>query len=251
MDRTKTAEKIGAKFFNQEFYAENSNTDEEFKAIAQNFICGDTLARDVLTDKAKLLVILTALTTVQTLKPLAKYTKAALNAGASPEEITETLYQCAPYIGISRVEAALEAVNGVFAQENIAYPLKGQANVDETTRFAKGLAVQQQIFGADNINNMRANAPAELKHIQDYLSAYCFGDYYTRGTLDLKMRELITFSAIICLGGCEPQAKAHAGANISVGNTKEMLIEAATQCLPFIGFPRTLNAIGCISAVCK
>ena len=119
----------------------------------------------------------------------------------------------------------------------------------EETRFEKGLAVQQEIFGADNINNMRAAAPEELKHIQDYLSAYCFGDFYTRGTLDLKMRELITFCAICCLGGCEPQAKSHAGANISVGNTREMLIDAVTQCLPFIGFPRTLNAISCINEV--
>jgi len=93
---------------------------------------------------------------------------------------------------------------------------------------------------------MRANAPAELKHIQDYLSACCFGDFYTRGTLDLKMRELITFCAICCLGGCEPQAKAHAGANLSVGNTRETLIDALTQCLPFIGFPRTLNALTCL-----
>ena len=76
-------------------------------------------------------------------------------------------------------------------------------------------------------------------------------DFYTRGTLDLKMRELITFCAICCLGGCEPQAKSHAGANISVGNTREMLIDAVTQCLPFIGFPRTLNAISCINEVTR
>ncbi len=115
----------------------------------------------------------------------------------------------------------------------------------------KGLAVQQKIFGEENINAMRSAAPEELKHIQDYLSAWCFGDFYTRGTLDLKMRELITFCAICCLGGCEPQAKAHAKANISVGNTREMLIAAMTQCLPLIGFPRTLNAISCIDGVTK
>ena len=87
--------------------------------------------------------------------------------------------------------------------------------------------------------------------IQDYLSAWCFGDFYTRKVLDLKMRELITFCAICCLGGCEPQAKAHVGANIHVGNTREILIAAVTQCLPFIGFPRTLNAISCIDEVTK
>lgn len=250
MNREEKAEVINKKWFNQENCCDDGK-DSEFKAIIKNFVYGDNLSRNILIDKQKVLIILTALTTVQTLKPLIKYTKAALNLEVKPEEITETLYQCAPYIGISRVQAALDEVNEVFVQQNIKFPLENQATVDEATRFIKGLTVQQSIFGKENINTMRENAPEELKHIQDYLSAYCFGDYYTRGTLDLKMRELITFSAIICLGGCEPQAKAHASANISVGNTKEMLIEAATQCLPFIGFPRTLNAIGCISAVCK
>lgn len=250
MNREEKAEVINKKWFNQENCCDDSK-DSEFKEIIKNFVYGDNLSRNILTDKQKVLIILTVLTTVQTLKPLIKYTKAALNLEVKPEEITETLYQCAPYIGISRVQAALDEVNEVFVQQNIKFPLENQATVDEATRFIKGLTVQQSIFGKENINTMRENAPEELKHIQDYLSAYCFGDYYTRGTLDLKMRELITFSAIICLGGCEPQAKAHASANISVGNTKEMLIEAATQCLPFIGFPRTLNAIGCISAVCK
>jgi len=164
----------------------------------------------------------------------------------TPEQIKETLYQCAPYIGLEKVQCALDEVNRAFQSAGIAYPLAKQATVSEETRFEKGLAVQQEIFGADTINTMRANAPAELKHIQDYLSAYCFGDFYTRGTLDLKMRELITFCAICCLGGCEPQAKAHAGANLSVGNTRQTLIEALTQCLPFIGFPRTLNALSCL-----
>ena len=63
---------------------------------------------------------------------------------------------------------------------------------------------------------MNASAPADQKHINDYLSANCFGDYYTRKVLDVKERELITFTAIVTLGGCEPQAKAHAAANISV-----------------------------------
>ena len=197
------------------------------------------------------LVTLTALTTCQTLDNMAAYTEAALGAGATPEEIKETLYQCTPYIGMERVWAALKEVNKAFQAAGIKEPCRKQGTVTEETRFEKGLAVQQEIFGADNINKMRDAAPEELKHIQDYLSAYCFGDFYTRGTLDLKMRELITFCAICCLGGCEPQAKSHAGANISVGNTREMLIDAVTQCLPFIGFPRTLNAISCINEVTR
>ena len=247
MERTDRTEKNNEKWFKGAAF--EGAMDPEFTGIARGFLCGDVLSRGCLTDRQRALVTLTALTTCQTLDNMAAYTEAALGAGATPEEIKETLYQCTPYIGMERVWAALKEVNRAFQAAGIKEPCKEQGTVTEETRFEKGLAVQQEIFGADNINNMRAVAPEELKHIQDYLSAYCFGDFYTRGTLDLKMRELITFCAICCLGGCEPQAKSHAGANISVGNTRELLIDAVTQCLPFIGFPRTLNAISCINEV--
>jgi len=217
--------------------------DPDFQEIAQRFLCGDVTEHGTLTDVQKALIRLVALTACQTWKSLAQYTRSALDVGATPTEIKEALYQCAPYIGLERVQCALDEVNQAFLEANVGRSVERQSTVSEETRFEKGLAVQQEIFGADTINAMRANAPAELQHIQQYLSEYCFGDFYTRGTLDLKMRELITFCAICCLGGCEPQAKVHAGANLSVGNTRETLIDAITQCLPFIGFPRTLNAI--------
>ena len=63
----------------------------------------------------------------------------------------------------------------------------------------------------------------------------------------MKERELLTFIMIVSLGGAEPQAASHASANISIGNSKDMLIEAVTQCIPYIGYPRTLNAIAIIN----
>jgi 4-carboxymuconolactone decarboxylase len=63
------------------------------------------------------------------------------------------------------------------------------------TRLDKGIAVQTQIFG-EQIPRMRAAAPENLQHIQDYLSAFCFGDTYTRKTLDLQDREMLTLCAI-------------------------------------------------------
>lgn len=245
MKRTELTEKNNQNWYRGQAFSDNG-CDPEFREIAQGFLCGDVTEHGTLSDVQKALIRLVALTACQTWKPLEDYTLSALDVGATPVQIKETLYQCAPYIGLEKVQCALDEVNRAFQSAGITYPLAKQTTVSEETRFEKGLAVQQEIFGADTINSMRANAPAELKHIQDYLSAYCFGDFYTRGTLDLKMRELITFCAICCLGGCEPQAKAHAGANLSVGNTRQMLIDALTQCLPFIGFPRTLNALACL-----
>ncbi len=248
MSRTQKANETFEKWFGGETFT-NGYTDAEFESIAKNFLWGDASEHGALSDKQRAIVILTTLTASGTYEVIEKYAGAALRAGVTANEIRETLIQCTPYVGMEKVNLALKEAYKAFEKAGVADTVTEQGTVEEDTRFNNGLAAQQNIFGAENINNMRNAAPPALKHIQDYLSAYCFGDFYTRKTLDLKMRELITFCAIITLGGCEPQAKAHAAANISVGNTREMLIDAITQCLPFIGFPRTLNAISCIDSV--
>jgi 4-carboxymuconolactone decarboxylase len=54
---------------------------------------------------------------------------------------------------------------------------------------------------------------------------------------------------LLSLGGCEPQLKGHIEGNLNVGNDKEVLLSAVTQLLPYIGYPRALNAIRCINEV--
>ncbi|MEK4436626.1 carboxymuconolactone decarboxylase family protein [Paenibacillus sp. FSL K6-2862] len=65
----------------------------------------------------------------------------------------------------------------------------------------------------------------------------------------MEIRELLTLAMVSALGGAEGQVKAHVQGNINVGNDKETLIAAITHCLPFMGFPRTLNALACINEV--
>ena len=96
---------------------------------------------------------------------------------------------------------------------------------------------------------MRGETPKNQLHIQDFLSANCFGDYYTRGGLDTKTRELVTFAMLISMGGCEPQVKGHVQGNLNVGNNKEVLLDVITQLLPYLGYPRTLNALRCLNEV--
>lgn len=101
------------------------------------------------------------------------------------------------------------------------------------------------------IDTMRENAPLDVKFLQDYLSAYCFGDTYTRNGLDLQTRELLTFVALISLGGCDPQVKAHVAGNLAVGNDRNKLLDTLKQCLPYIGFSRVLNALSAIDEITK
>lgn len=225
--------------------------DKEFNAIQEQFLQHEIAENGFPDRKTAALVGIACLASIQTPTELTAKLDDSLEKGVSVTEIKETLYQAAPYIGYPKVREALAVVNEALLAKGLEPEEEGQGTVTAETRFEKGLAVQQQIFGRENINGMRAAAPEDVKHIQDCLSAHCFGDYYTRGTLDLKMRELVTFTAIISIGGCEPQAKAHAAANLSVGNTKADLIAVITTCLPYIGYPRTLNALSCVNEVCK
>ena len=63
------------------------------------------------------------------------------------------------------------------------------------------------------------------------------------------MRELLTFAMLITMGGCEPQVKGHIQGNLTAGNDKEVMLDVVTQLLPYIGYPRTLNAIRCLNEV--
>jgi 4-carboxymuconolactone decarboxylase len=127
--------------------------------------------------------------------------------------------------------------------------LEGQSTTSPETRFEKGLALQKAMVGEVRIDKMYSESPANQIHIQKYLSANCFGDYVIRNGLDVKTRELLTISMLLSLGGCEPQLKGHIQTNINVGNDKGTLLSVVTQLIPYVGYPRSLNAIRCLNEV--
>lgn len=250
MDRIKSSEKIQKQLWGDK-NSELMTSDSEFYEIIKRFIYGEVWQHGNLEPKIRELIIIAVNITNNNMEQCAEHVEAALNIGISPVEIKETLYQCAPYVGFSKVQNAIVVTNQIFEEKGVKLPLENQSTTTENNRIAKGIEVQKSIFGSKNIDNLRANAPDNLKHIQDYLSGYCFGDICGRNGLDIKIRELITFSIIATLGGCENQLRAHIGGNAAIGNDKEILLNVITQCMPYIGFPRTLNAITCINEVLK
>lgn len=219
----------------------------ELGEMMTNFVYGDIYGRGVLTDGQRALITISVLTVNQTLEELKAQVKAAVNAGLTAEEIQEAVYQCAPYIGFSKALAAAEKMNEAFREKKVALP-KSMAAVTEADRGEKGYLTQKSIFPA-GLDEMYQSSPENRKHVAEYLASMCFGDFYTRGALDVKMREILTLCIISAQGGCESQVKSHVQANLNVGNGEDVMIEAITQCLPYMGFPRTLNALGCVAEV--
>ncbi|HJA93537.1 MAG TPA: carboxymuconolactone decarboxylase family protein [Candidatus Eisenbergiella merdipullorum] len=80
------------------------------------------------------------------------------------------------------------------------------------------------------------------------LQGFIFGDVCYTGSLDNRMRELVTITVLTVLGTL-PQLKAHVQAGINAGCAPVEIREAVYQCAPFIGFPKTLNAISAMNEV--
>ena len=173
-----------------------------------------------------------------------------MDNGVAPEEVKELLYQAVPYVGFARAHNFFGVVIKVFDKKGIEMPLENRSNTDANNRYQKGREVQESYFGKENIEMMRNQTPDDQKHFNTFLEGFCFGDFYTRDGLDDQQRELITFSFIATLGGCENQLRGHVQGNLAVGNTREKLISAITVILPYIGFPRALNALAITNEIC-
>lgn len=223
------------------------STDPELAQIEDNLVFGELFYQGSLSDKQRILVLIASLTTTSSQDDLAQYIQAGLNLKIEPVALKEAIYQCAPYVGLSKVKEALKTANRIFVQNKIQLPLPKQSQVTEENRFAKGKEAQTATFG-DAIDAMHKAAASDQRYlIVDHLSAYCFGDIFTRSGLSHAERELVIFAAIISLGGADGQAKAHAQGNLTMGNTKQNLFDTAALLMPYIGFPRTLNATAIVN----
>jgi 4-carboxymuconolactone decarboxylase len=222
------------------------STDPELIEIFDNWAFDELLLDAPLDTKTRVLVQLAAILACQGINEFRVMSGAALNVGITPVQLKEVVYQAVPYLGMAKVFDFLHVTNDVLKSRGVQLPLPAQSGTTRDSRFEQGLAVQKRLFGS-TIERMVADAPEDQRHIHRHLSANCFGDFLTRGGLDLKIRELLTLSMLAALGGCESQLAGHVHGNLAAGNDRPTLIATVTQLLPFIGYPRTLNALRVIT----
>ena len=218
-------------------------TDPEFAERLEHFAFDEVIHEEgqQLEPVTRHLAILAALLGCQGLEEFRLALPRALDEGLTPVMAKETVYQAVDYLGIGRVRPFLDATNEILAARGVTLPLEGQATTTMETRLEQGVQAQVEIFG-EGMREAWKNG-----HINRWLAANCFGDYYTRTGLTLAQREMITFCFLAAQGGCEPQLTSHAKGNMNLGNGKDFLIRVVSQCLPYIGYPRSLNAVACVN----
>ena len=222
---------------------ELKKTDPEFIKHFEYFVSHDVESDESakLPSSARYLAILATLIGCGGVDAYKEILPTALKSSVSPVMVKEAVYQATDYLGYGRMLPFLNATNELFSELNISLPLESQATTTIDDRLTKGIAAQVAIFGDSMNEAWKAGT------INRFLAENCFGDYYTRTGLDLAQREMITFCFLMAQGGCEPQLVAHAKGNMNMGNDKDFLLRVVLQCLPYIGYPRSLNAISCIN----
>ncbi len=222
------------------------HTDPEFAAFFGNFAYSEVVKESKLSPRTRYMAIIATLLGCQGIDAFRAILPEALDAGLTPAEVKEVIYQATAYLGLGRTWAFFGAADEVFEARGVKLPLAPASTTTPENRVEKGNAAQVEIFG-EGMKGFQNAGPEETRHINRWLAGNCFGDYYTRKGLTLAEREMITFCYIAAQGGCEPQLTAHAKGNMNMGNDKAFLLDVVSQCVPYIGYPRTLNAITCIN----
>ncbi|MBR3226276.1 MAG: carboxymuconolactone decarboxylase family protein [Atopobiaceae bacterium] len=225
-------------------------SDPEFVERFANFAFDDVVSDVDLPDRTRFICWLATLLGCQGIDEFRMLLPAALNMGVEPETVKEIVYQATAYLGIGRTYPFLEATNYALLGAGVELPLKAQATTEpnEESRYEGGEKAQVACFG-EQMHGYKDRGAADYPHIAQWLVKNCFGDWYTRGGLTIPERELITFCFIAAQGGCEAQLKAHTAGNVHCGNDRDFLIKVVSNNVPFIGYPRSLNAMAIVEEV--
>ena len=109
-------------------------------------------------------------------------------------------------------------------------------------RLEQGIKNLQEIDGEAGervIESLETIAP----DVGRYILEFAFGDIYNKDTLSFREREIVTITSLLTQGDTKNQLMLHINGSLNVGITEEEIIEIFTHCIPYVGFPRVLNAI--------
>lgn len=243
MDRKERTEQKMQQLFHSHA-AGDEGSDGGFMQILQGYIFGDVCYTGSLDNRMRELVTITALTTLSTLPQLRAHLQAGLNAGCTPVEIREAIYQCAPFIGFPKTLNAIAVMNEVFSENGLSLPLPDQKTLSsDEERYRRGLEIQAPVYG-DEIKERYSWLPGDFAEaVPRFLTELCFGDFCTRTGLDGKTRELLTVVLLAALGGADMQVRSHIEGALRVGNTAEEIVCALVHAGGYIGIPRMFNAL--------
>jgi len=113
---------------------ELGDADPELFEIFGNFALGEVTAYGQLDTRTRMLCILASNIASQGRTAYRTTLEGALNAGVTPVEVKETLYQAVPYVGMAKVADFVGITNEVLEARGVTLPLAGQSTTSPAAR---------------------------------------------------------------------------------------------------------------------
>lgn len=119
----------------------------------------------------------------------------------------------------------------------------------DNARFEAGKKAMEELFSKEvrkGMEGMKDISP----DLWDMIVSFGFGDLYSRDSLSLSQREIVTLTTLITQGAFD-QLRVHLQAALNVGLSKEEIIEVIIHCAGYVGFPKAVQAMGIAGEVFK
>ncbi|MHB8139978.1 MAG: carboxymuconolactone decarboxylase family protein [Vulcanimicrobiaceae bacterium] len=120
--------------------------------------------------------------------------------------------------------------------------------MSRSERFRRGEELMRLIDGDAVTENLLAAYEDVAPDFARHLVEFAFGEIYARDG-DLRQRELVAIASLATMGGCDAQLQTHVHGALNVGLTSQEIVEAVMTLIPYIGFPKALNAMVTVKRV--
>ncbi len=223
---------------------------------------GIVWAQPLLDLKQREIIVISALAANNLEDEVEWHIRSGMNLGLTRDEIIEVLTTLSPYIGLPRTNHAFKAAlrafekadreNGIepvespeedprdaeaeAAGDRIASQVNLHPNVKE--RIGKAFEVRQKIGIYGTGGQAHDGFYTISKAHNQAIFEYCFGMIWNQPLLDMKTKELIVIAASTA-NQCDNELEWHVRSALNTGLTRDEIIEAITQCSPYIGLSKT------------
>jgi len=219
----------------------------------------DLWERSALAPRDRSLVTVVALTVMGSGRELDRQIRVALRNGLSRVELCEAMVQLGGYAGLGRGVEGMHALRAVFDDEPDLGLDAGAlpAGVPGAARLDRARVIQtilspahvEEIFERltpypeEGVAADRAPFRAGQTEWLGWLTETAFGDLWSRPNLEIRQRELVVATALMTLGGRNPELRSHLNASLGMGITPEEMSEVIVHVAVYAGFPSGVEAM--------
>ena len=210
---------------------------------------GDIYSRELTSLKQKEVAVVAALTALGNAAPQLKvHINGALNVGCSIEELVEIMLQMSVYCGFPSAINGINVLKEVIEDRRIVFEPSCEISVED--RFEVGVELLENLEEG-HIQELKEKLNSIAPDMLNFIIVHAYGSVYQRKNLEASYRQIATIAALTAKGTAQPQLAFHIKAGLSVGLTKEEIIETIILMSVYTGFPAAINGINVAKDVFK